>query len=156
MKMPIVFVTAVAITSVSGWAQAQTPKGAEDAPHHPAARVAVAPEGANLEAYHHQMKGMQDMHHKMMNAKTPQERAQLMGEHRELMRAGVAMMGNMQGHPPGAAQPPAAGTAGTASTASTAGMAGMMQMHEQMKRRVALLEHMMQMMVDRDEALTNR
>ena len=42
-----------------------------------------------------QMKTMRDMHEKMMNAKTPQERSKLMAEHMKTMQDGMEMMGGM-------------------------------------------------------------
>ena len=43
------------------------------------------------------MKSMQEMHDKMMAAKTPEERAKLMQEHMKAMQDGMAMMGHMRG-----------------------------------------------------------
>ena len=62
------------------------------------------------------------------DAKTPAERAKLMEDHMKLMQSGMAMLGQMRG--------------------GTAGMGGMMNM--QMERRMAMMEQMMQMMVDRE------
>lgn len=42
-----------------------------------------------------QMKNMQEMHDKMMNAKTPEEREALMEEHMKTMQSGMAMMKEM-------------------------------------------------------------
>ncbi len=42
-----------------------------------------------------QMKTMQAMHDKMMSAKTPQERAKLMAEHKKTMHDGMKMMDQM-------------------------------------------------------------
>ena len=44
-----------------------------------------------------QMKTMRDMHTKMMNAKTPEERQALMGEHMKAMQGGMGMMKGMGG-----------------------------------------------------------
>ena len=44
-----------------------------------------------------QMKTMQAMHEKMMSAKTPEERSQLMAEHMKTMQDGMAMMDGMPG-----------------------------------------------------------
>ena len=43
--------------------------------------------------YDQQMKTMQDMHQKMVAAKTPEERAALMKDHMRTMQDGMAMMG---------------------------------------------------------------
>jgi hypothetical protein len=66
------------------------------------------------------------MRQKMQAANTPAERAKLMKEHMKLMQSGMAMLGQMRG--------------------GTTGMSGMMNM--QMERRMAMMEQMMQMMVD--------
>jgi hypothetical protein len=47
--------------------------------------------GARMDA---QMKSMDKMHVKMMAARTPQERAPLMAEHKKIMHDGMAMMGD--------------------------------------------------------------
>ena len=62
------------------------------------------------------------------DAKTPAERAKLMEDHMKLMQSGMAMLGQLRG--------------------GTTGMGGMMNM--QMERRMAMMEQMMQMMVDRE------
>ena len=41
------------------------------------------------------MKAMQEMHQKMMNAKTPAERQALMADHMKAMQGGMAMMQGM-------------------------------------------------------------
>src|SRR3989304_2997077 len=46
-----------------------------------------------------QMKTMQGMHEKMMSAKTPQERSQMMAEHMKAMQGGMALMGDMKAMP---------------------------------------------------------
>lgn len=42
-----------------------------------------------------QMRNMQAMHEKMMNAKTPDERTKLMADHMSAMQGGMEMMGEM-------------------------------------------------------------
>jgi hypothetical protein len=65
------------------------------------------------------MKTMQEMHQKMMNAKTPAERQALMADHMKAMQGGMAMMKEMQGmHGMGAAD-------GKAPMPGMAGMGGM-------------------------------
>lgn len=71
-----------------------------------------------------QMTAMQDMHDKMMAAKTPEERQALMAEHMKTMQDGMAMMGQMKG--------------GTVATP------------EMMSKRMDMMEKMMQMMLDRE------
>jgi hypothetical protein len=125
---------AVATAAISGCAVAQTPK-VDDAhsSHHPAgsALIAAAPAPTSRptpppEAFERQMKAMEEMHQKMQSAKTQAEREALMDEHMKLMHAGMGMMGQMRG---------------------TGGMPGMMGMH--MERRMAMMEQMLRMMVDR-------
>lgn len=72
-----------------------------------------------------QMKDMQAMHEKFMNAKTPEERKALMDEHMKSMQSGMAMMGNMGKEKESTDNP----------------------MHMQM--RMDMMEMMMQMMMDR-------
>lgn len=153
--MPIrKFTSVLAFLVISGCATAQTAKPDQDhSAHHPpavAAQKATAqpdPEGASsTQAYHRQMKAMQEMHLKMQAAKTPAELAALMKEHMQLMRAGASMMGKEMpapGTPTGSAAP--SGSSGT----GMQGMTGEMSMHMQMERRMSLMEHMLQMMVDR-------
>jgi len=42
-----------------------------------------------------QMKAMQGMHVKMMNAKIPEDRSNLMAEHMKIMQDGMVMMGGL-------------------------------------------------------------
>ena len=100
--------------------------------HHPG-QGASAP-GAPVDRFEQQLKQMQDMHQRMLAAKTQREREALMGEHMKLMQSGLAMMEQMR-----------AGRPGT-------GM-GMMGMHAPMEQRMAMMEAMMQMMVDRESAV---
>ncbi len=82
-----------------------------------------------------QMKNMQGMHEKVLNAKTPEERSKLMAEHMKSMRDGMALMDGMSG----------------------SGMDGMkgMQMggdmgaqHQMMGKRMDMMQGMMKMMMD--------
>ena len=79
-----------------------------------------------------QMKTMDDMHERMMNAKTPQERNKLMAEHMKAMQAGMAMMGDMK------------------DMAGMTGMTGDMgARHQMMTKRMEMMQTMMKMMMDR-------
>ena len=81
-----------------------------------------------------QMKMMQAMHEKMMNAKTPEERSKLMAEHMKAMQDGMAMMDGMSGAGMGGMQ----------------GMQGDMGAHHQMmEKRMEMMQTMMKMMMDR-------
>lgn len=82
-----------------------------------------------------QMKTMQEMHEKMMRAKTTEERSKLMTEHMQAMRDGMVIMDGL----------------------SDAGMGDMkgMQMggdmgaqHQMMGKRMDMMQSMMKMMMD--------
>ena len=78
------------------------------------------------------MKSMQEMHAKMMAAKTVEERHALMADHMKAMQDGMTMMGQMKGAKPNRAP------------------AGDMPMSpEMMGKRMDMMEMMMQMMMDR-------
>ena len=84
-----------------------------------------------------QMKTMQGMHEKMMNAKTPEERSKLMAEHMKAMQDGMAMMDGMSG-------------AGMGGMKGMQGMQGDMGAHHQMmEKRMEMMQSMMKMMMDR-------
>lgn len=103
----------------------------EHAAHHPPGATAAAPATPTPGQMDSMMKSMQETHDKMMAAKTPEERGQLMQEHMKLMQAGMAMMGRMRG--------------------GKGGMGGGMAMGpEMMGRRMDMMEMMMKMMVDRE------
>lgn len=88
-------------------------------------RMTMLPgEMAKMEKMDAQMKTMQAMHEKMMNAKTPDERSKLMAEHMKTMQDGMAMMGEMPG-------------------------AGMGEHHKMMAMRMKMMQSMMAMMMDR-------
>lgn len=181
-----IFVGVLATLLVSGCAVAQPGKADDEhSAHHPpgsaTAPTTTQPAAASqpapaAEGFHRQMKAMQEMHQKMQAADTPAARAALMDEHMQLMQSGMAMMGQMRG--PGPAGPgggmPGMGGAGPgdmgmkprggqarhgnspATGAGMAGMPGMMGMHMQLEQRIAVMEQMMQMMVDREAAMPRR
>lgn len=105
----------------------------EHALHHPPDRVA-APTAAGNEQ---QMKTMQDMHRRMAEAKTPDERAALMKDHMKAMEEGMAMMGRMRGGMMGSGQ------------GMGDGKTPMPMDPAMMQRRMEMMEMMMQMMMDR-------
>ena len=78
-----------------------------------------------------QMQQMQQMHDKMMNAKTPQERGKLMAEHMKTMQEGMAIMDGM----------PSAGM-GTMKGSMDSGQ-------PMMEKRMEMMQAMMKMMMDR-------
>ncbi|MCQ9379886.1 hypothetical protein [Methyloversatilis sp. XJ19-49] len=77
------------------------------------------------------MKAMQDMHGKMMNAKTPEERNSLMGEHMKMMHEGMGMMTGMGG------------------MADSKNPTTMGHRQNMMEHRMDMMQNMMQMMIDR-------
>ena len=82
-----------------------------------------------------QMKTMRDMHTKMMNAKTPEERQALMGEHMKAMQGGMGMMKGMSG---------------MGGMGDSKGMpADMAQRHTMMTQHMAMMQMMMDMMSQR-------
>ena len=106
--------------------------------HHPAGSASAAasksmpgkttPEMARM-ANH--MKAMQEMHDKMMAAKTPEERSALMADHMKTMQDGMTMM---NGTSPG----------------GMGSMKGdMPARHQMMEKRMEMMQSMMQMMMDR-------
>ncbi|MGV8893197.1 MAG: hypothetical protein ACOH2K_09720 [Burkholderiaceae bacterium] len=103
----------------------------------PAARQADQA-GMPIQQMDQMMQRMQNMHDKMMAAKTPEERQELMGEHRNLMQDGMAMMKNMGGK--GGAM------------MNGKGAAGMMTGTDTMEKRMDMMQMMMEMMMDREQA----
>ncbi|CDS51755.1 hypothetical protein [Polaromonas sp. CG9_12] len=86
-----------------------------------------------------QMKTMQDMHEKMMAAKSPEERNKLMAEHKKAMQDSMDMMGSMSG----------AGMGNRGGMPGMPGMPGDMGAHHQMMaKRMDMMQAMMKMMMD--------
>lgn len=154
---------------VAGCAIAQSPKPADEhAGHHPgdAQSGGVTTQSAPAattqptpDAFDRQMKAMQEMHKKMQAAKTPAERSALMDEHMKLLQSGMTMMGagNSGGMGMGMMQQGAQAKPAAPAASGNSGMGGgMMGMHAQMERRMAMMEQMMQMMVDRQAAMPSK
>ena len=107
--------------------------------HHPAGSASAAaakpmpgkttPEMARMA---NQKKAMQEMHDKMMAAKTPEERSALMAEHMKTMQDGMGMMKGMGGMA-GPKSPPT----------------NMTERQTMMEQRMDMMQTMMEMMVDR-------
>ena len=122
---------AIALTTASVLAACNTapamPMGTASA-----SSMATPDQMARMDA---QMKTMQGMHEKMMNAKTPEERNKLMAEHMKAMQDGMAMMGGM---------------GGMGGMKGMQGMTGDMGARQQMReKRMEIMQSMMQMMMDR-------
>ena len=123
---------ALAVTLLAGcssFAGGAAKEADEHAAHHPPQAMAKADDPK----VDQQMKMMQDMHQKMAAAKTPEERDALMKEHMKTMQDGIAMMGQMRDGP-------------GMGKDSTGG--GMPMDHDTMKRRMDMMEMMMQTMMD--------
>ena len=91
-----------------------------------------------------QTKAMQTMHEKMMSAKTPEERNSMMAEHMKSMQDGMKMMEGMA-------------SAGMKGVFGMAGMSGDMSAHHaMMEKRMAMMQTMMKMMMDRMPAASAR
>ena len=91
------------------------------------------------------MKAMKDMHQKMTTAKSPAERQALMADHMKAMQEGMAMMKEMHG-----------GMQGMGGMGDVGGMdhskgvpAGMAQRHQMMTEHMAMMQMMMDMMMQR-------
>ena len=84
------------------------------------------------------MKAMQDMHQKMMGAKTPEQRQALMADHMKAMQDGMVMMKDMQG------------MQGMAAMGDGKGMpVDMAKRQQMMTDHMAMMQMMMDMMADR-------
>jgi hypothetical protein len=91
-----------------------------------------------------QMKAMQQMHEKMLAAKTPAERNALMAEHMTLMQNGMNMMGGIGGM---------AGMGGMGASAAPGKPADMAARQGMMEQRMDMMQSMMQMMMDRMQSV---
>ena len=120
----LVGVTAIALTLLAGCTS--MPGGGPGHQAHHGGSAAMA--AGSTSEYDQQMKTMQDMHQKMVAAKTPEERAALMRDHMRTMQDGMAMMGRTRG--------------------------GMPMDADTMTRRMNMMEMMMQMMMDRPGMMT--
>ena len=146
MRSILAFAVAAVLSTV---AVAQSAKSdQEHAAHHPPGASAAAPSSrapskatpksaAKASAQtrtqlNTKMKSMQEMHDKMMAAKTPEERQALMGDHIKTMQDGMAALGQMKGAVGG----------------------GMSSSSDMMNHRMDMLEMMVQMMMDRESART--
>jgi HPt (histidine-containing phosphotransfer) domain-containing protein len=125
---------------------------------------AMAHEGAHMPmaGMESRMKAMQEMHQKMMNAKTPEERQALMADHMKAMQDGMAMMKEMHGmhgaggmhgmggmshFGPAGEKAPTSGKGGMAHGQGMPG--GMAQRHQMMTDHMAMMQMMMDMMAQR-------
>ena len=133
---PLVIASTLALLGSSAWAEeAHHPEAAASAAKAPKAAASKAVAKESIAKMDKQMKAMNEMHEKMMNAKTPEERSALMADHMKSMQGGMAMMGGM---------------AGAGKDRIKGGMPSDMATHHQMmEKRMEMMETMMQMMMDR-------
>lgn len=108
------------------------PKEQDHAAHHPPGTAAAGPSAPTPGQMDSMMKSMQEMHDRMMAAKTPEDRSRLMQEHMKLMQDNMSTMGQMR-----------SGKGGM-------GMGGMPMSPEMMGKRMDMMEMMMKMMMDRE------
>ena len=125
--IPLAVALASASTLIACTTAPAKPMGAA-----PANSMASPERMAGMDA---QMKTMHDMHTKMMNAKTPEERQALMADHMKAMQGGMGMMKCMSGMGAMAGQP---------------GMPADMDQHQKMmSQHMAMMQMMMDMMQQR-------
>ncbi len=135
--------------AVGAWAQTDAQVAAQQKQHQanvlateqlsatPTAMATGPASSGNMAAMDSKMKAMDEMHQKMMAAKTPEEKKALMAEHMKAMQEGMKTMGMMGG-------------ADMAAMGAKKPMPGHMGHHHQMmEKRMAMMEAMMQMMMDR-------
>lgn len=140
--MRTIALTAGALLVLAGCAAMKPTPEAHAAHHPPPSPAAPAGPAARMDA---QMKTMQEMHQKMMAAKTPQERQALMAEHMKAMQGGMTMMCEMGQAPAASASPPAQPGMGMG-MGMGAGQPDMMQ------RCMAMRDMTLRMMMDREAA----
>lgn len=134
-----VFFTACAATSEPGSTQSAATKATEHAGHHPAGAAS-----ALASPMPDRMKAMREMHDKMMNAKTPEEKQALMAEHMKAMQGGMQMMKGLGG---GMGSKPGMGPMGGM---GAKGMPDdMAQRQKTMEERMDMMQMMMDMMMQR-------
>ncbi len=134
----VVIAFATATAGAPGLGSAQT------APKPPGtAAAAMKGNAEHMAAMDAQMKTMREMHEKMVNAKTPEERNALMAEQMKTMQAAMATMNMMGG----------AGMGGMGAMGVMQGAkptpGDMNQRQQMMEKRMDMMQSMLQMMVDR-------
>jgi hypothetical protein len=141
--IPLAFALASASTLIACTTAPAMPMGAA-----PAGTMASPERMGSMDA---QMKTMREMHTRMMNARTPDERQALMAEHMKAMQGGMAAMKGM----PGMAGMGAMGAMGAMGDAK--GMpADMAQRHGMMAQHMEMMQMMMAMMSQRMPAASGQ
>lgn len=147
-----VLTIALAAAATGTWAQTDAQVEAQHKQHQanvlateqasatPTASATTPASAGKMAAMDSKMKAMDEMHQKMMAAKTPEEKTALMAEHMKTMQEGMKTTGMMGG--PGMAdmqgKKPLPGNMG--------------QPLQMMEKRMAMMESMMQMMMDQMSA----
>ena len=104
----------------------------------PANSMAAPEQSAAMDA---QLKTMHDMHTRMTNARTPEERQALMADHMKAMQGGMGMMKGMSSM---------SSKSGMGAMPGQAGMPADMAQHQKMMgKHLAMMEMMMDMMQQR-------
>ena len=131
----------LAVLSIAGCASAP-----------PVSAASAAAEASQLsDPYEEKMLAMKDMHEKMRSARTPAERRSLMREHREVMQSAMDMMRQMR-EKDRSTEDELKGGMGMMPLSHKPHMEKMRKKHADMERRMAMMEQMMQMMLDREPA----
>lgn len=134
---------ALATTVIGAWALTDAQQqhqanvlATEQATAAQAVSTAAPASAGKMSAMDSKIKAMSEMHQKMMAAKTPEEKKALMAEHMKTMHEGMKTMRMMGG-------------VGMADMHGQKPMPGNMgQHHQMMEKRMAMMEAMMQMMMD--------
>lgn len=144
---PLVIAAVIAVTSVSIVAQAQDQNkdrlGSTTQPATNRSNSSSNPMSQDImKKMDAQMKAMQEIHQKMINAKTPEERNAIMAENIKAMEAGMSMMREtgMMGMPIMENMPMRDGTPM---------MDNVPIQNQMMQKRMDMMSNMMQMMMDR-------
>ena len=138
---PVVLATVFTFVGSAAWAAEQDdhkihhPEAAGFSSNAPKTTAGNAVAKESMNRMDTQMKTMREIHEKMMNAKTPEERNVVMAEHMKAMQDSMSMMGGMGGD-----------AIGQMKGGMPADMATRQQM---MEKRMEMMESMMQMMMDR-------
>ena len=137
---PLRTLIALSVAALAGACASPGPAGAPP----PQSTVADTSAAAPMSPMEPRMKAMQEMHQKMMNAKTPEERNALMADHMKAMQGGMSMMKGM------GAMDGKGSMEGMGAMADGKGMpADMAKHHKMMEQRMTTMQMMMEMMMDR-------
>jgi len=138
---PLLMVSAIALTSTALMAQVQDQnKDRPGTTAQPATRSENYPPNQMsqdmIKKMDAQMKAMQEIHQKMINAKTPEERNAIMADNRRAMESGMSMMRE-------------AGSMGMPTRDGMPMMGDIPINNQMMQIRMEMMTNMMQMMMDR-------